>query len=182
MTGMMASMLVAVPATQASAIVNCTGDHKITWSSAKKPWAVTHRKIIENYTGGTVTKTYSVKKVLTIGASVTYTAGAKISADVVITSLEGSVNLQLAVSGSYTNEKAESIAYKLSKDGTYVIYSGTRKATGNWTRWKCEASHWSKTGQRGKAQSWTEEVEGGVRCNATVPKKSLAAAAKKKYC
>ncbi|WP_327399904.1 hypothetical protein OG194_06620 [Streptomyces sp. NBC_01288] len=96
-----------------------------------KPWAITHRKVIENHTGGTVTKTYSVEKVLTIGAS--------------------------------------------------VIYSGTRKVTGNWTRWACDGIGCVKTGQYGKAQSWTDAVDGGVRCDATVPKSNLAAAVKKKY-
>ena len=182
-TGLTTSALVAVPATQASAVNHCTANaHKITWAKVAKPWAVTHRKVIENYTGGTVTKTYSVEKVLTIGASVTYTAGAKISADVVVVSLEGSASLQLQASGSYTNKHSESITYTLKKNGTYVIYSGTRKVTGNWTRWVCNGIGYVKTGQYGKAQSWTDAVDGGVRCDATVPKSSLAAAVKKKYC
>ncbi|WP_262057428.1 hypothetical protein [Streptomyces sp. STR69] len=180
-TGMTTSVLVAAPATQASAVNHCTG-HKITWAKVTKPWAITHRKVIENYTGGTVTKTYSVEKVLMIGASVTYTAGAKISAEVLIASLEGSASLQLQASGSYTNKHSESITYTLKQNGTYVIYSGTRKVSGNWTRWACDGIGWVKTGQRGKAQSWTDQVDGGVRCNATVPKTSLAYAVKKKYC
>ncbi|WP_406119939.1 hypothetical protein [Streptomyces sp. NBC_00989] len=182
-TGMTTSALVAVPATQASAVNHCTANsHKITWAKVAKPWAVTHRKVIENYTGGTVTKTYSVETVLTIGSSVTFTAGAKVKADAILESLEATADLQLQVSGSYTNKHAESISYKLSKNGTYVIYSGTRKVTGNWTRWACDGIGYIKTGQHGKAQSWTDEVDGGVRCNATVPKTSLAAAVKKKYC
>ncbi|MBK3563364.1 MULTISPECIES: hypothetical protein [unclassified Streptomyces] len=181
-TGVMASALVAVPATQASAVVNCTGKYKITWSAKKSPWAITHRKVIENYTGGTVTKTYSVEKIYVLGASATFTAGAKFKQDAVLESMEESFDAQLQMSGSYTNKHAESITYTLSKNDTYVLYSGTHKVTGNWTRYKCEASHWFKTGQYGKAQSWTQEVDGGVRCGATVPKTSLAAAVKKKYC
>ncbi|MFG2966700.1 MULTISPECIES: hypothetical protein [unclassified Streptomyces] len=180
--GVMASALVVVPATQASAVVNCTGKHKFTWSSVKKPWAITHRKIIENYTGGTVTKTYSVEKILVIGASVTFSIGEKVKEDAVLVSLEESSDFQLQASGSYTSKHSESITYKLTKNDTYVLYAGTRKVSGNWTRYECEGTHWFKTGQAGKAQSWTNEVEGGVRCGATVPKNSLAAAVKKKYC
>jgi len=48
-----------------------------------------------------------------------------------VTSLEGSAGLQLQASGSHTNKHSESITYTLKKNGTYVIYSGTRKVTGN---------------------------------------------------
>jgi hypothetical protein len=157
--------------------------YKLTWSNVTEPWAITHRKIIENYTGGKVTKTYSVERIYTVGASVTATAGGKVSASVAIASLEEHVDLELQVSGSYTNKKAESITYTLDKDDTYIIYSGTRKVTGKYTRWECvSGGGWKKTGQHGNAVSWTDEREGGVRCGATVPKKSLAAAVKKKYC
>ncbi|MFJ5303606.1 hypothetical protein [Streptomyces sp. NPDC088350] len=137
---------------------------------------------IENCTGGTVTKTYSVEKIYVIGASVTFTAGAEFTEEAVLASMEESADLHLQVSGSHTNKHAESITYTLNKNDTYVLYAGTRKVTGNWRRSKCEGRFWYGTGQYDKAQSWTEEVDGGVRCGATVPKSSLAYAVKKKYC
>lgn len=138
--------------------------------------------MIENYTGGTASHTYTIQHIRTIGASVKATAGGKVSASIAIASLEEKLDVELQVSGSYTSSDSESVTFAFSKDDTYVLYAGTRKATGKYTRWSCSGSAWIKTGQVGNAQSWTDTREGGVRCGATVPKKSLAAAVKKTYC
>ncbi|MFD3414343.1 hypothetical protein [Streptomyces cyaneofuscatus] len=111
------------------------------------------------------------------------TAGAKVSGKVVLAGLEGSAGLELQAEGKRTNKKSESATFKVSKNGTYVFYAGTRKAGGYYTQWRCDAgTKWIKTGRYGKAQSWTVKTEGGVRCGAKVPKKSPAATVKKKYC
>jgi hypothetical protein len=90
--------------------------YKRTWSNVTEPWAITHREIIEKYTGGKVSQTYSVERVHTVGASVKATAGGKVSASVAIASLEEHVDPEQQVCGSYTNKKAESITYALNKD------------------------------------------------------------------
>ncbi|MEU1483075.1 hypothetical protein [Streptomyces sp. NPDC005752] len=75
------------------------GSTKLTWAQKSKAWVVTHRKVLENYTGGTATKTYSAQKVTEVGASVTATAGAKVSGTVVMAGLEGSLGLELMAEG-----------------------------------------------------------------------------------
>ncbi|MFD6803942.1 hypothetical protein ACFWCQ_36840 [Streptomyces cyaneofuscatus] len=159
------------------------GTHKLTWTSKKTSWVVTHRSVLENYTGGTATKTRKAEKVKEVGASVKATAGAKVSGKVVLASLEGSVGLELQAEGERTKKSSESVTFKVKKNGTYVFYAGTKKAGGYYTQWRCDGGmKWIKTGRYGKAQSWTVKTEGGVRCGAKPPKKSLAAAVKKKYC
>ncbi|MEV7427229.1 MULTISPECIES: hypothetical protein [unclassified Streptomyces] len=159
------------------------GSNKLTWSSTSKPWLVTHRKVVENYTGGTATKTFSAQKVSEVTASVTATAGTKVSGKVGIASLEANLGLELKAEKKKTNTKAESISYTLSKNGTYVLYAGTKKATGYYTQYRCDrGTKWIKTGRYGKVVSWTVPTEGGLRCGTTPPKASLAATVKKKYC
>lgn len=159
------------------------GRTKLTWSSKAKPWVVTHKRVVEHYTGGPGKKTYKTEKVTEVKASVKATAGAKVSGKVVLASLEGSLGLELAAEGKVTNKKSESVTYNLTKFDTYVFYSGTRKASGYYTQYRCDrGTKWIKTGRYGKAQSWTSAVEGGVRCGLKPPKDSLAAVAKKKYC
>ncbi|MGW9302549.1 MULTISPECIES: hypothetical protein [Streptomyces] len=159
------------------------GTHKLTWTNKKTSWVVTHRSVLENYTGGTATKTRKAEKVKEVGASVKATAGAKVSGKVVLASLEGSVGLELQAEGKRTKKSSESVTFKVKKNGTYVFYAGTKKAGGYYTQWRCDGgTKWIKTGRHGKAQSWTVKTEGGVRCGAKVSKKSLAAVVKKKYC
>ncbi|MDF6044655.1 hypothetical protein LRD69_21405 [Streptomyces sp. JH14] len=144
---------------------------------------VTHRKVLENCTGGTATKTVSAEKVCEITASVTATAGSKVSGKIVLVSLEGSIGLELKAEGKRAKKTAESISYKVGKNGTYVFFAGIRKAGGYYTQWRCDrGTKWIKTGRYGKAQSWTTAVEGGLRCGTKPPKGSLAEAVKKTYC
>ncbi|MFG2558934.1 hypothetical protein [Streptomyces sp. NPDC048496] len=144
---------------------------------------ITHGKVVENYTGGTVTKTFSAEKVREVRASVTATSGGKVGGDVVLASLEGSVGLELQAEGKVTNTKSESISFKLTKNGKYVLYAGTKKASGYYAQYRCDrGTKWVKTGRYGKAQSWTVPAEGGLRCGVKVPKGSLAEVAKNKCC
>ncbi|WP_162794022.1 hypothetical protein [Streptomyces paludis] len=159
------------------------GATKLTWTSVSKSWVVTHRKVLENYTGGVVTKTFSTKKVNEVTASVTATAGTKVSGKVAIASLEANVGLELKAEGKRTSTKEETVKYELSKKGTYVFFHGTKKASGYYTQYRCDrGTKWVKTERYGKVKSWTSDVEGGLRCGDSVPKASLAATAKKKYC
>ncbi|WP_329312966.1 hypothetical protein [Streptomyces sp. NBC_01262] len=183
--GIATSLLVAVPVSGASAAdpICDRGSTKLTWTDVSKTWVVTHKLILENYTGGTATKTFTVKKIDEVTASVKATVGAKVSASVAIASIEENVSLELMASGKHTSESSESVQWTLSKNGDYVLYSGTKKVVGYYTNWRCDAgTKWIKTGQYGKTQSWTVAVDGGVRCAASPGKKTLAYAVKKKYC
>ncbi|MBM7437400.1 hypothetical protein [Streptomyces sp. HB132] len=184
LAGAAAAVMLATPAAAAGNDPMCNpGSTKLTWTQKSKTWVVTHRKVLENYTGGTATKTYGAQKVTEVGASVTATAGAKVSGTVVMASLEGSLGLELMAEGKRTREKSESVSFRVAKDGTYVFYAGTKKAKGYYTQHRCDrGTKWIKTGRYGKAQSWTVSTEGGVRCATKPPKTSLAAVAKKKYC
>ncbi|OKJ19909.1 hypothetical protein AMK21_16380 [Streptomyces sp. CB00316] len=139
--------------------------------------------MLENCTGGTATKTRKAEKVTEVGAPVKATAGAKVSGKVVLAGLEGSVGLELQAEGKRTNRESESVTFKLTKNGKYVFYAGTRKAGGYYTQWRCDAgTKWIKTGRYGEAQGWTVRTDGGLRCGTKVPKNSLAAVVKKKHC
>ncbi|MFI8178980.1 hypothetical protein OG539_26765 [Actinacidiphila glaucinigra] len=179
------SLLAAVPAGSAGAaepICN-PGKHRFTWTDVSKQWVVTHKAQIENYTGGTASRTYTAKKITKVAASVKATVGAKVGANIAIASIEEHVDLELQLSGEHTRESSVSVSYKFTKDGDYIIYSGTRKVSGYYTYWRCDrGTKWVKTGQYGKTQSWTLEVDGGVRCTAKPGKSTLAYAVKKKYC
>ncbi|MFJ1899202.1 MULTISPECIES: hypothetical protein [unclassified Streptomyces] len=184
LAGAAASAALTTPAMAAGNDPMCgPGRMKLTWSSKSKPWVVTHRRVVEHYTGSSGKRTYKTTKVTEVKASVKATAGAKVSGKVVLASLEGSIDLELAAEGKITNTKSETVTYNLTKYDTYVFYSGTRKATGYYTQYRCDGgTKWIKTGRYGKAQSWTAAVEGGVRCGTKPPKASLAAVVKKKYC
>lgn len=184
-TGITAALLVGVPVTTASAadpICN-RGTTKLTWTNVSKTWVVTHRDILENHTGGTATQTFTVKKIAEVAASVKATVGGKVGASVAIASIEEHVDLELQGSGKHTTETSRTVTFKLTKDGDYVFYSGTKKVVGYYTNWRCDRGiKWIKTGQYGKVQSWTIEVKGGLRCSAKPPKASLAYQVKKTYC
>ncbi|MFB6837493.1 hypothetical protein [Streptomyces sp. NPDC056361] len=183
---MAGAMVVALPGASASAAGDpmCSpGRTKLVWSNVKKEWVVTHKRAIENYTGSTATKTYSAERVKQITAAVTVTAGATVGANVAIGSLEVNTGLDLQVSGAKTKTSAESITWTLSSGSKYVFFAGTRQAQGYYTQYRCDrGTRWVTTGRYGKAVSWTELSEGGIRCTVRPPAGSLAALAKTKYC
>ncbi|MGW3655820.1 hypothetical protein ACWD6R_08940 [Streptomyces sp. NPDC005151] len=94
------------------------GRTKLTWTSKAKPWVVTHRKVLENSTGGTAKKTFGAEKVREITAAVTATVGSKVSGKIVLASLEASVGLELKAEGEATRKTSESITHQVSKNGT----------------------------------------------------------------
>ncbi|WNI22670.1 hypothetical protein [Streptomyces sp. ITFR-16] len=184
LAGAAASAALTTPAVAAGNDPMCSpGRTKLTWSSKSKPWLVTHKRVVEHYTGDSGKRTYKAEKVAEVKASVKATAGAKVSGKAVLASFEGSIGLELAAEGRITNTKSETVTYNFTKFDTYVFYAGTRKATGYYTQYRCDrGTKWVKTGRYGKAQSWTAAVEGGVRCGTKPPKASLAAFVKKEYC
>ncbi|WPW31183.1 hypothetical protein P6B95_29915 [Streptomyces atratus] len=159
------------------------GRTKLVWSTKSKPWVVTHKRRVEHFTTDPAKKTFKVDKIAEVKASVTATAGGKIGGKIVLAGLEGSIGLELKAEGKVTNKKSESVTYNMTKYDTYIYYSGTKKAKGYYTQYRCDrGTKWIKTGRYGKAQSWTTPTEGGVRCGTKPPKSWLAAVVKKKYC
>ncbi|WP_329028711.1 hypothetical protein [Streptomyces sp. NBC_01423] len=185
LAGAAVSAVLSTPAVAAGNDPMCSpGRTKLTWSSKAKPWSVTHKRVVLNYTGSTGKKTFSVEKVSEVKASVKATLGGKVSGKLVLASLEGSFGLELAAEGKVTNKRSESVTYNLTKRrATYVFFSGTRKVSGYYTQYRCDrGTKWIKTGRYGKAQSWTSPTEGGLRCDIKVPSGSLAAYVKKREC
>ncbi|MFF9425644.1 hypothetical protein [Streptomyces sp. NPDC014746] len=180
------AMVVALPAGSASAAGDpmCSpGRTKLVWSNLKKEWVVTHKREIENYTGGPAAKTYTAERVKQITAAVTVTMGTTVGANVAIGSLEVAAGLDLQASGTKTKTSSESITWNLSSGSKYVFYAGTRQAQGYYTQYRCDrGTRWVTTGRYGKALSWTELSEGGLRCSIRPPAGSLAALAKRLYC
>ncbi|MGA5062714.1 hypothetical protein ACPB9E_02900 [Streptomyces exfoliatus] len=183
-TCLSAATLALLPAAnaQAAEMMCSPGTQKYTWSTVSKAPVVTHRKAIEHYTGGIVTKTVSASSVTTITASVTATAGVEVSGSVALASLSGKVGVELKAEGSKTKTTAESITHRLSSRGKYVLYAGTVKTQGYYTQFRCDrGTRWVNTGNYGKAVSFTVATEGGLKCGTSVPAGSLAAYAKR-YC
>ncbi|MEV6248153.1 hypothetical protein AB0M38_18420 [Streptomyces sp. NPDC051742] len=183
-TCLSAATLALLPAgnAQAAEMMCSPGTLKYTWSTVSKAPVVTHRKAIEHYTGGIVTKTVSASSVTTITASVTATAGVEVSGSVALASLSGKVGVELKAEGSKTKTTAESITHRLSSRGKYVLYAGTVKTQGYYTQFRCDrGTRWVNTGNYGKAVSFTVATEGGLKCGTSVPAGSLAAYAKR-YC
>lgn len=179
--GVAASLLSAVPAAAAPSgpMICDSGSMALKWSSVSKKWVVTHAQMVENFTDGPVTKKVSAKKVNTVRSQVEKQGGGSVGADFAIVKLGVEVKVHLQKNKRVTNQRSESIKYKLTRKGAYVLYSGTKKVSGYYTAYRCDGgTKWIKTGQYGKAQSWTVPVEGGVRCKTRVPKNSLAHKAK----
>ncbi|WP_329621343.1 hypothetical protein OG357_13345 [Streptomyces sp. NBC_01255] len=183
-TCLSAATLALLPAASAEAAdpMCRAGSIKYTWSTVSKSPVVTHRKAIEHYTGGVVTKTVSASSVTSITASVTATSGVEVSGSVAMASFSGKVGLELKAEGSKTKTTAESITHRLSSRGKYVLYSGTVKTQGYYTQFRCDrGTRWVNTGNYGKAISFTVATEGGLKCGTSVPAGSLASYAKR-YC
>ncbi|MEU6621755.1 hypothetical protein ABZ926_13410 [Streptomyces litmocidini] len=183
-TCLSAATLALLPAgnAQAAEMMCNPGSVKYTWSTVSKTPTITHRRAIEHYTGGTITKTVSAQVVTTLTASVTATAGAEVSGNVALVSLGGKVGLELKAEGSRTNTRTESITHRLTQRGKYVLYAGTTKTQGYYTQFRCDrGTRWVNTGNYGKAVSFTVTTEGGLRCGTSVPAGSLASYAKR-YC
>ncbi|EKX66290.1 hypothetical protein PV416_38735 [Streptomyces ipomoeae] len=181
--GVVASLPVAVPASAAPSgpMICDPGSIALKWDFVSKKWVVTHAAMVEKkYPGGSVTKKISTKKVNTVRSQVEKHGGGGIEANFAILKLGGEAKVQLQKNKKVTNQRSESVKYKLTRQGTYVFYSGTKKVSGYYTAYRCDAgTKWVKTGQYGKAQSWTVPVEGGVHCKTKVSKNSLAHKAKK---
>ncbi|MFJ4277737.1 hypothetical protein [Streptomyces massasporeus] len=184
-TGLTVASVVLGPVTVASAapIVCEPGYKHATWSQVSKKWKVTHAKQINIPAGstGTHSKSATYRSTATSGREVT--AGASYSAAWVISSLDANVAGTLSKAGEKTKESNETVTVNFNKTGTYVIFSGTKKVSGNYKAKTCNSrgTGWTKTGY-GKARSWIVPAEGGVKCTEKPKKGTIKRAAKDGYC
>ncbi|MEO3976549.1 hypothetical protein [Streptomyces sp. CAU 1734] len=184
-SGLAASTLaVAGPVSGAAAApVVCEPGYKhAKWTSRKHSWVITHARQINIPQHGTGTFTKSATYQTSVSSSREITAGASYSASWVISSLDAHVSGTLAKAGEKTKARSESVTVNFNKPGTYVVFSGVKRASGYYAAKTCNArgTGWGKTGH-GKARSWNVNAEGGVKCTEK-PAKGTAKRAAKAYC
>lgn len=184
-TGLAAASVVLLgPVTSASAapIVCEPGYKSATWTDLSGGWVVTHAKQINIPSGGTGTysKTATYRRTVTSGREVT--AGGSYSASWVISSMDAHVSGTLSKAGEKTKETSESVTYNFNKPGTYVVFSGVKKASGYYKAKTCNShgTGWGNVGY-GKAHSWNVQAEGAVKCSER-PKSGTIKKAAKAYC
>ena len=162
-----ASIVVLGPVTAASAapIVCEPGYKSATWTDMSKGWVITHARQIGIPSGGTgsLTKSATYRKTVSSGREIT--SGASYSASWVISSMDAHVSGTLTKAGEKTSERSESVTYNFNKPGTYVVFSGVKKASGYYKAKTCNSNGtgFTKTGY-GKARSWNVQGEGAVKC------------------
>ncbi|WP_436986126.1 hypothetical protein [Streptomyces sp. enrichment culture] len=184
MAGTVATVVLGpVPTAGAAPIVCEPGYKHATWTQVSKAWKITHAKQINipASSTGTHSKTALYRSTATSGREVT--AGASYSASWVISSLDANVSGTLSKAGEKTKEKNETVTLNFNKPGTYVVFAGVKKVSGNYKAKTCNSSGtgWTKTGY-GKARSWTVPAEGGVKCTEKPKKGTIKRAAKDGYC
>jgi hypothetical protein len=184
-TGVAVTSVVLGPVTTAGAApIVCEPGYKHgTWTQVSKAWKITHAKQINIPSGGTGshTKTALYRDTVTSGREVT--AGASYSASWVISSLDANVSGTLSKAGEKTKEKNETVTVNFNKPGTYVVFAGVKRVSGNYKAKTCNShgTGWTKTGY-GKARSWTVPAEGAVKCTEKPKKGTIKRAAKNGYC
>lgn len=183
-TGLATASVVLGPVSAASARpVICEPGHKAaTWTSLSNTWVITHAKQINipQDSTGTYTKTATYRKTVTSGREVT--AGASYSASWVISSMDAHISGTLTKSGEKTKETSESITVNFNKPGTYVVFSGVKKASGWYDAKTCNngGTGFINKGS-GKGHSWNIQTEGAVKCSES-PASGTAKRAAKSYC
>ncbi|GED84962.1 hypothetical protein [Streptomyces sp. 6-11-2] len=180
-----ASIVVLGPVTSASAkpLVCEPGYKSATWSSLSNAWVITHAKQINIPSGGTGTYTKSATYRRTVSSGREITGGASYSASWVISSMDAHVSGTLTKAGEKTKETSESVTFNFNKPGTYVVFSGVKKASGYYKAKTCNSNgtDWTKVGY-GKARSWNVQAEGAVKCSEKPKSGTAKLAAKKGYC
>jgi hypothetical protein len=127
---------------------------------------VTNAQYISIPKGGSGTVTRSVQAVSSITASVTYSSSASISANIVIGELSGTVGLTLALSGSFTGTRSESVTVNVGP-GHYAFFRGVKKFRGTYSGWKCNSTGSAASRLGGTAVSYAVPAEGAASCGKT---------------
>ncbi|MFE7840775.1 hypothetical protein ACFU53_33375 [Streptomyces sp. NPDC057474] len=188
-TGIATSLLVALPAagTASAAPLICEpGSRSVKWVTTSRARVLTHKVkgYEKGYSGGsrTVSRTLGHDKTVTSGYSIGGGAGAGFSVAKVLVSLDANVEGSYTHQKSKTTTKSVNITDTLTKKGQYFFYRGTVKATGTWQGFYCDkGTKWiEKTW--GKAQTFSAQVDGAVRCGEKVNSKSLGRLVQQKYC
>lgn len=184
-TGIAAATVVLGPVSTASAkpIICEPGYKSAKWTQLSKSWVVTHAKQINiaKDSTGTYTKSAVFRQMVSSGRTIT--AGASYSASWVISSMDARVEGTLTKAGEKTREKSESVTFNFNKPGTYVVFSGVKRVSGNWEAKTCNGNGtaYGKTAY-GKARSWNVQAEGAVKCTEKPKAGTIKRAAKNGYC
>ncbi|WP_371662389.1 hypothetical protein [Streptomyces sp. NBC_00280] len=172
-----------VSAASAAPVICEPGYKSAKWTQLSSTWVVTHAKQINiaQDSTGTFTKSAVYRTSVTAGREVT--AGASYSASWVISSMDAHVSGTLSKSGEKTSERSESVTYNFNKPGTYVVFSGVKRASGYWTAKTCNSAGtaFGKEGA-GKARSWNVQAEGAVKCTENPSAGTIKRSAKNGYC
>ncbi|PBC80229.1 hypothetical protein SAMN05428945_5311 [Streptomyces sp. 2224.1] len=185
--GVVASLLVAVPATTASAgpLICDPGSTAVRWDYTKKPWKITHETSKENYSGGELRRTVTVERIRRLQARAELHTGVEVESGLatkIFASLKGKLDLTLAGEGEWTKKASEKVEWRMKKQGRYVFYAGRRQASGYWQVYRCDGGTKWVAGKYGFAKSFSLNTEGAVWCKARPSRKSLAYVVKKHYC
>lgn len=187
-TTLVASALVAVPATTASAgqLICDPGSRSVSWVSTSHSRVLTHepKGLEKEYTGGkkTYTRTVTHEKTLTSTWSVTAGASAGFSVAKILASLDAKVEGSYTHAKGHTTTKSITVSDQLTKKGRYWFYAGRLQASGYWQGYRCDrGTKWIKQAH-GTAKTYGALVEGATRCGEKVSSKSIASLVQKKYC
>ncbi|MET9899690.1 hypothetical protein [Streptomyces sp. NPDC006446] len=188
-TGIAASLLIVVPAAGAASaapLICDPGTRSVRWVTTSRTRVLTHKVkgYEKGYSGGSVniSRTLGHDKTVTSGYSIGGGASAGFGVKKVL------VSLDLNVEGSYTHQESktftDSVTFSdtLTKKGQYFFFRGTVKATGTWRGFYCDrGTQWiEKTW--GKAQTFSAQVKGTVRCGDRVNSKSLGRLVQQRHC
>nr|GID83895.1 hypothetical protein Ade03nite_28190 [Actinoplanes derwentensis] len=153
------------------------------WSSVSKPWAITHAKAFENFSGATIKRSYSVTHTSTVSASAKASTGVKFSANTLIAKLEGNAKIELAASGKKTNTSKETVSGTMKSGNVYVYFAGVKKVSGRYVYSVCNSRGTQILIKgTGKATSFGLRSEGVVRCGSSPKSTTLAYKVAKAYC
>jgi hypothetical protein len=161
------------------AVLICDPNYQYAnFTSHSTPWYLTHATGYTIPSGGTGSVSKTVSKIGSVTAAVSYSSSAKVSADVVFGSLEGTVGVSIEASGTITVQTSETVTVNLNSSGRYVFFDGVHKASGNWSGGICNGSGTAVTYTNGSAVSWSITWDGAVNCASSYPSGSLEALAR----
>ena len=171
------------PSVQMRGDYECDPGHEWVEMAAAAPNAtVTHADPYEHYTGGTGEYETTAVHKTTVRAQLTSSVEVSFNHNLVFEKLNVKAGITLQVEGSKTTETSLRIKEYLSKNDTYVFYSGTATYTGQYSYYRCTSSGSVQFVTSGSVGSWKAETKGAVGCTQEVPSGSLAAKAKAQYC
>lgn len=164
----------AAPSYAATSNVCQPGATKITWSKVDKPWAVDHATEFANQQPGTLRTGFKITVKEVVSASAQVQAGASISENTLIESLQAYVHLKLAVAGSRTTTRTISVTVTLAPWSIDIVYHAMHVVAATYTHWRCGVGGYKNIGH-GIAHSWYIDAYGAVNCPGTRNYKAPAA-------